>query len=152
MRKASVVILAAASAGTLGAAWVVGTGTDHEDAEVAAPVLTPALPAKGTTTGTATAVPVGPRIVDGTVIDTRCGTVQVQVVILGQSITDVVALKLTDSSETSVAVSNRAAPILREEVLAAQSAAVDVVSSATYTSEAYLTSLQAALDAAAFTR
>ena len=89
--------------------------------------------------------------VDGAVIDTKYGTVQVQVVILEQVITDVIAVKLTDSSATSVEISARAAPILRDEVLAAQSAQVDVISSATYTSEAYLTSLQSALDAVGFT-
>ena len=42
----------------------------------------------------------------------------------------------------------RAEPILRAEVLAAQSADVSMVSGATYTSRAYLTSLQSALDQA----
>lgn len=63
---------------------------------------------------------------------------------------DVTAIKLTDSSDTSVTLSARAAPILREQVLAAQSTGVENVSRATYTSEAYLTSLQAALDQGGF--
>lgn len=41
-----------------------------------------------------------------------------------------------------------AIPILREEVLAADSADVNLVSGATFTSESYLTSLQSALDKA----
>jgi len=99
-----------------------------------------------------TPTPVEPVVAvhDGQVIDTRYGTVQVRVVITGDVITEVSALTLTDSSDTSVAISARAAPILREEVLAAQSAAVTNVSGATYTSEAYLTSVQSALDAAGF--
>jgi uncharacterized protein with FMN-binding domain len=47
-----------------------------------------------------------------------------------------------------VQISNRAAPILRDEVLAAQSASVANVSGATYTTRAYLSSLQSALDQA----
>jgi uncharacterized protein with FMN-binding domain len=90
--------------------------------------------------------------VDGSAVVTKYGTVQVQVVILDNKIVDLIALSLTDSGETSVELSNRAAPILREEVLATQSTAVPVVSSATYTSEAYLKSVQSALDAAAFMR
>jgi uncharacterized protein with FMN-binding domain len=84
--------------------------------------------------------------VDGAVIDTKYGTVQVQAVLTDGVLVDVIALKLTDSGETSVTISANAAPILREEVLAAQSTAVANVSGATYTSEAYLSSLQAALD------
>jgi len=38
--------------------------------------------------------------------------------------------------------------VLRREVLAAQSATIDVVSGASYTSEGYARSLQSALDAA----
>ena len=45
-------------------------------------------------------------------------------------------------------ISRAAAPILREEALQAQSANIDTVSGATYTSEAYAQSLQAALDSA----
>ena len=43
---------------------------------------------------------------------------------------------------------NRAAPLLRAAVIKAQSAQVQTISGATVTSDAYLTSLQAALDAA----
>jgi uncharacterized protein with FMN-binding domain len=75
----------------------------------------------------------------------------VQVVISGGQITDVVATKLTDADRKSMQISNRAAPILQQEVLASQSASVSNVSGATYTTRAYLQSLQAALDAASFT-
>jgi len=47
-----------------------------------------------------------------------------------------------------VQISNSAAPILRSEVLSSQSARVSTVGGATYTSDAYLTSLQSALDQA----
>ncbi|GAB2742513.1 FMN-binding protein [Arthrobacter bambusae] len=86
----------------------------------------------------------------GTAVETRFGTVQVQVTIKAGVITDVTALHLTDQEQRSVQISARAAPLLRSEVLSAQSANVQTIGGATYTSEAYLTSLQAALDAAHF--
>jgi uncharacterized protein with FMN-binding domain len=99
--------------------------------------------ASGTTSGT-----------DGTfagaVEQTQYGDVQVSVTISGGKITEVQALKLTDDGGRSVQISNRAAPMLRSEVLSAQSAKVNSISGATYTSEGYLTSLQAALDSAHF--
>jgi len=76
--------------------------------------------------------------------------VEIAVTISGGAITDVTALQLTDADGRSVQISNRAAPVLREEVLQAQSASVSMVSGATYTSGAYLESLQAALDQAGF--
>jgi uncharacterized protein with FMN-binding domain len=84
----------------------------------------------------------------GTSEATRYGNVQVQVTISGGKITDVTALHLTDAEPRSVEISNEAAPILRDEVLKAQSAAVATVSGATYTTEGYLASLQSALDQA----
>jgi len=79
---------------------------------------------------------------------TRFGNVQVQVVVASGTITDVVAVQLTDDDGRSVQISNRAAPILRSEVLQAQSANVSNVSGATYTTDAYLASVQSALDQA----
>ncbi len=86
----------------------------------------------------------------GAGVSTRYGEVQVQVTIAAGTITDVSALQLTDRDQRSVQISNHAAPVLRSQVLAAQSAAVQSVSGATSTSEGYLTSLQAALDGAHF--
>lgn len=86
--------------------------------------------------------------VKGSSVDTPFGSVQVEIVVQNKKITDVVPLHLTDAGGRSVAISNQAAPILRSEVLAAQSANVDMVGGATFTSEGYLTSLQAAIDKA----
>ncbi|MEQ4519237.1 FMN-binding protein [Pseudarthrobacter sp. B907] len=84
----------------------------------------------------------------GKVVQTRFGAVQVQISVSAGTITDVTALQLTDDDRKSVQISNRAAPLLRAAVLKAQSAKVQTISGATVTSSAYLTSLQAALDAA----
>jgi uncharacterized protein with FMN-binding domain len=74
--------------------------------------------------------------------------VQVQIVVKNGTITDVVALQLTNRDGRSQEISNYAAPILRKEVLAAQSASVSSVGGATYTTDGYLSSLQSALDKA----
>lgn len=84
----------------------------------------------------------------GAVVQTRYGPVQVQITVQAGKITDVTALQLTDAERRSVMISNQAAPLLRDEVLQAQSANVQTISGATITSDAYLSSLQAALDAA----
>jgi uncharacterized protein with FMN-binding domain len=76
------------------------------------------------------------------------GIVQVRVTIADGRITDVTALQLPHDNPDSWNYSLRAAPILRSEALAAQSADINVVSGATYTSRGYARSLQAALDAA----
>ncbi|WP_076260309.1 FMN-binding protein [Intrasporangium flavum] len=89
-----------------------------------------------------------PRTVDGGVASTQYGNVQVSITVTGSNITDVTALHLTDSSGHSARISAYAAPILRKEALAKQSAQIDMVSGATYTSEAYQQSLQSAIDAA----
>jgi uncharacterized protein with FMN-binding domain len=85
--------------------------------------------------------------VDGQVVSTRFGPVQVEVVVAGGQIKEIVALQLP-TGRRSGQISNYSAPILREEALQAQSANIDIVSGATYTSDAYSRSLQSALDQA----
>ena len=85
--------------------------------------------------------------VDGPVVSTRFGPIQVEVVVASGHIQDVVALQLP-TGRRSGQISNYSAPILRQEALKAQSAQIDTVSGATYTSDAYAQSLQAALDQA----
>lgn len=84
----------------------------------------------------------------GTAVQTRFGPVQVQITVANGKITDVTAVQLTNTDGKSIQISNRAAPLLRSKVLAAQSADVQTVTGATITSDAYLTSVQAAIDAA----
>ena len=73
---------------------------------------------------------------------------QVQIQVSAGTITDVSALQLTGPDRKSVQISNRAEPILQSEVLQSQSSSISMVSGATYTSDAYITSLQSALDQA----
>jgi uncharacterized protein with FMN-binding domain len=88
------------------------------------------------------------RTVTGALVQTQYGNVQVRITLRGTRITRIVAVHLTDSSDTSVQISAGAEPTLRSEALSAQSAHIDLVSGATFTSEGYKTSLQAAIDAA----
>jgi uncharacterized protein with FMN-binding domain len=69
-------------------------------------------------------------------------------VIRSGRLTDVVVLHQTDVGERSTQIDSYAVPVLKSEALSAQSAEIDVVSGATYTSVGYARSLQAALDAA----
>jgi uncharacterized protein with FMN-binding domain len=68
----------------------------------------------------------------------------------GGRITEVKALRIPDGNRRDQEINSYAVPQLRAEVLAAQSATVDTISGATVTSDGYLESLQAALDAAHF--
>jgi uncharacterized protein with FMN-binding domain len=90
--------------------------------------------------------------VDGAVVDTQYGKVQVRIIVTRGQLADVSALHLTDSSGLSVQISAQAAPVLRQEALSSRSARIDVVSGATFTSQAYIRSLQSALDAASAAR
>lgn len=85
---------------------------------------------------------------DGTEAQTRFGVVQVRITVSGGKITDVQALQVPNGNHHDAAINGHAVPILREETLAAQSADIDTVSGATFTSEGYRESLQAAIDAA----
>ena len=83
--------------------------------------------------------------VTGPRIDTRFGPVQVRVTVKDGQLTDVQAIALPTGGKSG-SIADYSAPILRREVLAAQGAGIHAVSGATYTSEGYASSLQAALD------
>ena len=85
----------------------------------------------------------------GSTVNTRYGPVQVSVTIENGKLTAVTALQLP-SGGRSGEISNEVEPILSSQALSAQSANIDGVSGATFTSSAYAKSLQAALDAAGF--
>ncbi|MFE9679960.1 FMN-binding protein [Streptomyces sp. NPDC006285] len=82
------------------------------------------------------------QVVAGSAVDTEKGTVQVEVTFEGGTIASVRMLRQPDHPQTEAAV-----PQLVAETLEAQSADIDTVSGATITSEGYVESLQAAIDA-----
>jgi uncharacterized protein with FMN-binding domain len=81
----------------------------------------------------------------GPAVQTPYGIVQVAVTVRSGRLVNVRPLALPNDQGHSQELSSLAAPILRQEALQAQSAQVNVVSGATYTSEGYAQSLQAAL-------
>jgi uncharacterized protein with FMN-binding domain len=76
------------------------------------------------------------------------GNVQVKVIILGGKITDVQFLQHPSDATRSIAINTLAMPNLRQEVIQAQNAQVDIVSGATDTSDAFIQSLSSALNQA----
>ena len=157
MRIRAAVSAALASAGILLVGWqsgahVADTGSTAAAASAAASSGTSsgASSGSGAGGGTAGAAAQAAGTYAGSVVRTRFGTVQVQITVKAGAITDVTVLQLTDDDRKSVQISNRAAPLLRAAVIKAQSAQVQTISGATVTSDAYLNSLQAALDAANF--
>jgi uncharacterized protein with FMN-binding domain len=74
------------------------------------------------------------------------GELDVRVTVSGSRITDVTVPVLRTAEPYSQQLASQVIPMLKSEVLAAGSAQINGVSGATYTSQAYATSLQAALD------
>lgn len=79
---------------------------------------------------------------------TRYGPVQVQITVSGGSISAVDVLDYPSDNPRDRQINQRALPMLISETTSAQSARVDMISGATYTSEGYLRSLQSAIDQA----
>lgn len=98
------------------------------------PSVRPAAPAAATVTGPSVA--------------TRYGPVQVRLVLANGKITSVTALALPSRDRESRQINDQAGPLLAAETLKAQTAQIDTVSGASWTSGGYRTSVQAALDAA----
>ena len=166
MRAGSAFLAGVGSAAIVAIGWQAGVGTLMSSLPQSQAVASGTTSGASSSTSTnstptdtssqaATTAPVasGPAdgTYDGSVVNTRFGTVQVQAVISGGKITDVIAVKLTDADRKSIQISQQVAPMVRSEVLTAQSAKVANISGGTYTTQAYLQSLQSALDAAGFT-
>jgi uncharacterized protein with FMN-binding domain len=90
----------------------------------------------------------GTRTVDGETVQTRYGPVQVRVTLTAGKLTAVKILQVPQDNPRDREIASFAVPQLTREALDAQSAHIDTVSGATYTSEGYAQSLQSALDQA----
>jgi len=134
---------AAGVSGTSGTAGTQGTSASGSGssagsaggaaAAASAPVST------GSGTGTA---------VTGDVSMTGYGPTQVQITLNAGKIVKVAVLQHTDDGVNSQMIDGRALPLLNNETLTAQSAKINAVSGASYTSAGYIKSLQSALDKA----
>jgi uncharacterized protein with FMN-binding domain len=134
---------------------IAATASSPPAPQTAAPVGAPstsAPPTSGPPTKkpSTSAAPAQPQThtVTGSSIRTRYGDVEVQVVFTGTQITDVVPVRLPDSNGVDQEIDQQAVPILIQETLTAQSANIQAVSGASYTSDGYIQSLQSALDKA----
>jgi len=116
----------------------------------AAPGALAAGPARAGSASRATPAAGPPGSVTGPAVQYGYGELATRVAISGGRITGVSVPVLSVAEQFSQELADRAIPVLRHEVLAAQSARIQAVSGATYTSEAYAESVQAALDKAHF--
>lgn len=151
---------AATTATAATVATTAGTATDATTTDAAttdaattdAAAATTDAAATDDATATPVAVSTGSTLADGTYVgatDTnKWGPVQVQITVSSGVITEVTALQTPDDDHESVEINNQAVPVLNSEALAAQSADIDSVSGATYTSDSYMVSLQSAIDQA----
>jgi uncharacterized protein with FMN-binding domain len=142
MRR-SPIVLTATVAGTAGVLAFHAHSPAVQRATAAATPSSTAAPSTTTSSGSSGSA-------TGDAVDTRYGPAQVKVTVQGGKITSVDAVQLQNGDPRSQAISSYAEPILRQEVLSKQSANVDAVSGATYTSESYLQSVQSALDKLGF--
>ncbi len=81
----------------------------------------------------------------GPTVEMEYGPVQVAIDVQGGKITDVKALQYPVDRPRSQFINSQAVPLLRSEVLQAQSANINLISGATFTSNSFATSLQAAI-------
>jgi uncharacterized protein with FMN-binding domain len=106
-------------------------------AEPASPGATPTAGAPSTT-----------QTFDGEAVGTRYGDVQVEIVVTDGKVTSADAIAYPTENGRDRQINAYALPILNDEVVAAQSAKIDMVSGASVTSRGYIQSLQDALDQA----
>jgi len=112
----------------------------------------------GTLFGTATAQATTPRATTaangtassggtftGDAVSTQYGTVQVEVAVSGGAVSAVTALSAPANDPHSSQISAAVIPQLEQQAVAAQSARIDGVSGASYTSAGFEQSLQSAL-------
>ena len=84
----------------------------------------------------------------GSTKDAYYGNVQVKATISGGKLTSVTFLDYPRTHSTSVYINQQAMPYLQQEAIKAQSANVNIISGATYTSQAFIQSLSNALSQA----
>jgi uncharacterized protein with FMN-binding domain len=84
----------------------------------------------------------------GPSVNAYYGHVQVQAIVQGGRLVAIKMLDYPSDRRTSLYINRQALPMLRDEVISAQSANVDIISGATLTSEAFIRSLGSALQKA----
>jgi uncharacterized protein with FMN-binding domain len=88
----------------------------------------------------------GTKTATGDAVDTRYGPVQVKITVTNGKITSAEAIDYPQNSPRDQEINSWAVPQLQQETISANSAKIDMLSGATYTSDGYIQSLQSALD------
>ena len=81
----------------------------------------------------------------GQAADTQYGPVQVAIDVSAGRIVDVKAVQYPVDRPRSLFINSQAVPLLRSEALQAQSARIDLISGASFTSDGFAASLQSAI-------
>lgn len=84
----------------------------------------------------------------GDAVQTQYGPVQVEITVTAGKVTTSVVTQVPWNDRMDQQINSYAVPILNGEAVQAQSAGIDMVSGATFTSDGYIQSLQSALDQA----
>ncbi|WP_327319555.1 FMN-binding protein [Streptomyces sp. NBC_01235] len=144
-----------ASAATVSGMVLLLSLKPHTTPSVAGLATSPAPSSSSSTSGGTTgsggssgSAATGTQTLTGDSVQTRYGPVQVRVTLTNGKITDVTAVEYPQENPRDQQINAYAVPQLTREVLTAQSADIDTVSGATYTSDGYRESLQSALDSA----
>jgi uncharacterized protein with FMN-binding domain len=145
------------------------TSTSSRSAAATAPVIAQAAPRPSSTSSATTPSPSSTpsssssssspssspsssssaaKTYDGDAVGTQYGDVQVQITVAGGKITAAQVLQVPWNDHRDQEINSYAVPVLNSEVVQAQSANIDMVSGATFTSDGYIQSLQSAIDQA----
>lgn len=106
------------------------------------PSTSPPTTAAPSTTTTAPTT----RSATGQQVFYRYGVLELKVTVSGNRIKSITTVEDQATDPRSAEINGQAIPMLHDQAMQAQSANIDGVSGATYTSQAYVQSLQAALD------
>lgn len=101
---------------------------------------------RGAASGSGPAASAATTSATGSVVPYGYGQLAVKVTAKGGHIESISVPTLQVADQYSGQIASQVIPMLNSEVLSAQSAQINSVSGATYTAQAYVTSLQAALD------
>ena len=140
MRR-SPIVLAATAAGTAGI-LAFHAHTPAVQTATASSSATSSPTASSTATPTTSSGSGKSRSATGNAVDTQYGAAQVRVTVSNGKIVKIQALQLQGNDPRSVQISSSAEPVLQQEALTKQSAGIDAVSGATFTSASYAQSLQ----------
>jgi uncharacterized protein with FMN-binding domain len=143
--------LASANGAAAGTTAVTASPSTATGAATSTSTASAAAPAAATSAAATASAATATKLADGTYTGasewTKWGNYQVQVTIQNGKIVSVKETQAPTDGR-SVSINDRAQPVLESEAIAAQSAKINAVSGATYTSRTYKASLQSALDAA----